>query len=65
MTKLFPFARVLTVWFVAVAVTLCVCLKAQTPVQPNGAVTPASSPRRLVDRYCVTCRMTDGVRTFS
>jgi len=55
MTKLFPFARVLTVWFVAVAVTLCVCLQAQTSVQPPGATTPASSPRRLVDRYCVTC----------
>jgi mono/diheme cytochrome c family protein len=55
MTKLFPFARVLTVWFVAVAVTLCVCLQAQTSVQPSGAATPASSPRRLVDRYCVTC----------
>ena len=59
MTKLFPFARVLTVGSVAVAVTLCVCLQAQTPAQPAssapGAVTPASSPRRLVDRYCVTC----------
>ena len=55
MTKLFPFARVLTVWFVAVAVTLCVCLQAQTSVQPAGATTPASSPRHLVDRYCVTC----------
>jgi mono/diheme cytochrome c family protein len=55
MTKLFPFARVLTVWFVAVAVTLCVCLQAQTSVQPPGATTPTSSPRRLVDRYCVTC----------
>ena len=32
--------------------TLCVCLQAQTSVQPAD---PASSPRRLVDRYCVTC----------
>src|SRR4029453_5831360 len=59
MTKLFPFARVLTVGSVAVAVTLCVCLQAQTSAQPAssvpGAVTPASNPRRLVDRYCVTC----------
>ena len=55
MTKLFPFARVLTVWFVAVAVTLCVCLQAQTSVQLPGATTPTSSPRRLVDRYCVPC----------
>ena len=59
MTKLFPFARVLTVGSVGVAVTLCVCLQAQTSAQPAssaaGAVTPASSPRRLLDRYCVTC----------
>ena len=59
MTKLFPFARVLTVGSVAVTVTLCVCLQSQTSAQPvspaPGAVTPASSPRRLVDRYCVTC----------
>jgi len=49
MTKLFPFARVLTVATVAVAVTLCVYLQAQPPAAP------ASSPRRVVDRYCVTC----------
>src|SRR5262245_7132157 len=59
MTKLFPFARVLTVGSGAAAVTLCVCLQVQTSAQPArsapGAVTPASSPRRLVDRYCVTC----------
>ncbi len=64
MTKLFPFARVLTVGSVAVAVTLCVCLQAQTSAQPASrpqvAVPPtspaaASSPRRLVDQYCVTC----------
>src|SRR2546425_7072943 len=69
MTKLFPFARVLTLGSVGVAVTLCVCLQVQTSAQPAGrqqvasppsssaagAVTPASSPRRLLDRYCVTC----------
>ena len=55
MTKLFPFARVLTVWSVAVAMALCVCLQAQTSVQLPGATPPASSPRRLVDRYCVQC----------
>src|SRR4029453_15359891 len=59
MTKLFPFARVLAVGSVAVAVTLCVCLQAQTSAQPArsvaGAVTPASSPRRLLDRYCAPC----------
>src|SRR5262245_24898641 len=47
MTKLFPFARVVTLGFVAV-VMLSVCPYAQTTA-------PASSPRRLVDRYCVTC----------
>src|SRR5215510_14672746 len=59
MTKLFPFARLLTVGSGAAAVTLCVCLQVQTSAQPARsapvAVTPASSPRRLVDRYCVTC----------
>jgi len=59
MTKLFPFARVLTVGSGAVAVALCVCLQAQTSAPPaspaGGAVARASSPRRLVDRYCVTC----------
>src|SRR3954462_706108 len=68
MTKLFPFARMVTPGFLG-AVTLSVCLHAQTAPQPAGgvpvasppspstaaAVTPASSPRRLVDRYCVTC----------
>src|SRR5215468_3214193 len=59
MIKLFPFARVLTVGSGGAAVTLCVCLQVQTSAQPAssapGAVTPPSSPRRLVDRYCVTC----------
>src|SRR5215831_2562107 len=59
MTKLFPFARVLTVASVAVAGTLCVGLQAQTSARPPssaaGSVTLASSPRGLVDRYCVTC----------
>ena len=64
MTKLFPFARVLTVGSVAVAVTLCVCLQAQTSAQPasrpqvaGSPTSPAAapSPRRLVDQYCVTC----------
>jgi len=59
MTKLFPFARVLTVGSGAAAAILCVCLEVHTSAQQArsaaGAVTPASSPRRLVDRYCVTC----------
>src|SRR5262245_43244301 len=58
MTKLFPFARVLTVASGTVAVTLS-CLHVQTSAQTAtstaGTVTPASSPRGLVDRYCVTC----------
>ena len=69
MTKLFPFARVVTLGSVGVAVALCVCLQVQTSAQQAGrqqvasppsssaagAVAPASSPRRLLDRYCVTC----------
>jgi len=59
MTKLFPFASVLTVGSGAAAAILCVCLQVQTSAQPArpaaGAAAPASSPRRLVDRYCVTC----------
>src|SRR5262245_59186942 len=54
MTKLFVFARVLTVGFVAVALTLCARLQAQPSAQPAQAGT-ASTPRRLVDRYCLTC----------
>src|SRR5919198_2097581 len=68
MKKLSPIARVVTPGFLG-AVTLCVGLHAQTLAQPTGrppvassqspsvaaTVTPASSPRRLVDRYCVTC----------
>jgi len=66
MTKLFPFDRAVTLGSVGVAVTLGVCLQVQTSAQPSareqlagapatsaaGAVTP---PRRLLDRYCVTC----------
>ncbi len=69
MTKLFPIARVVTPGSVGVAVTLCVCLQVQTSAQQAGrqpvasppsssaaGVLPAaSSPRRLLDRYCVTC----------
>src|SRR5713101_239962 len=69
MTKLFPIARVVTLGSVGVAVTLCVCLQVQTSAQQAGrqpvasppsssaaGVLPAaSSPRRLLDRYCVTC----------
>ncbi len=69
MTKLFPIARVVTLGSVGVAVTLCVCLQVQTSAQQAGrqqvasppsssaaGVQPAaSSPRRLLDRYCVTC----------
>jgi hypothetical protein len=68
MAKLFPFARIVTPGFFG-AVTLSVCLHAQTSAQQAGrppaaspaspsagaAVTRASSPRRLVDQYCVTC----------
>src|SRR5438876_387713 len=69
MTKRFPFARVVTLGSVGVAVCVCVCLQVQTSAQQAGRqplasppsisaaarVTPASSPRRLLDRYCVTC----------
>src|SRR5712671_3782197 len=68
MTKRFPFARVVTLGSVGVAAAVCVCLQVQTSAQQAGrqpvaspppsaaaAVTPASSPRRLLDRYCVTC----------
>ena len=67
MTKLFPFARLVTPGLVG-AVTLAICVHVPTSAQDanrqpaaNGAsrsaaaaVTAASS-RRLVDRYCVTC----------
>jgi len=69
MTKLFPFSGVVTLGSVGAAVTLCVCLQAQTSARqadprqvaspPSsaaaGAASPASSSRRLLDRYCVTC----------
>jgi hypothetical protein len=69
MTKLFPFARAVTFGSVGVVVSLCVCLQGQTSAQQAGqpqvasppsssaagAVTPGSSSRRLLDRYCVTC----------
>jgi mono/diheme cytochrome c family protein len=64
MTKLFPFARVLTVSAVAVTGTLFVCLQAHTSAQPASrpavavpatSSAAASSPRPLIDRYCVTC----------
>src|SRR5712691_6668065 len=64
MTKLFPFARVVTFGSVGVAATLCVCLPVRTSAQQAGrppsnsaadAVSPASSARRVLDRYCVTC----------
>src|SRR5213592_2258744 len=69
MTKLFPFDRAVTLGSVGVAVTLGVCVQVQTSAQQSarqqvagaptssgaGAVAPASSPRRLLDRYCVTC----------
>src|SRR5213593_827244 len=69
MTKLFPFARVVTFGSFGVAATFCVCLQVQPFAQQAGrqqaasppsstaagAVTPASSPRRVLDRYCVTC----------
>jgi cytochrome c5 len=67
MTKLFPFARVVTPGFVG-TVTLSVCLHVQASAQ-NANRQPAASPasrsaaaaatptpsRRLIDRYCVTC----------
>src|SRR6266852_774429 len=68
MTKLFPFARVVTLGSVGVAVTLCVGLQVPSAQQAGrqqaaspasnsaaAAVTPASNPRRLLDRYCATC----------
>jgi mono/diheme cytochrome c family protein len=69
MTKPFPFVRVVTLGFVGVVLALFFCLRVQTSAQQAGrqqvvsppslsaadAVTPASGPRRLLDRYCVTC----------
>src|SRR5436190_10036634 len=69
MTKLLPIARVVTLGSIGVAVTLCVCLQVQTSAQQAGRqqvaspppssaagdLTAASSPRRVLDRYCVTC----------
>src|SRR4051794_2581620 len=68
MTKLFPLARVVRRGSVGVAATLCVCLQGQMSAQearrqPKASslsssadvITPASSPRPLLDRYCVTC----------
>src|SRR5207249_9660567 len=68
MTKQFPFARVVTLGSVGAAVALCVCLQEPTSAQQAGrqvatppsssvaaAVTHASSNRRLLDRYCITC----------
>ena len=69
MTKLFTLARVVTLGSVGVAATLWVCLPVQTSAQqalrqqasgpPSAsaadAVSPASSARRVLDRYCVTC----------
>jgi mono/diheme cytochrome c family protein len=64
--KLFHFARVVTLWFLG-TVILGICLHAQTSAQQGGerpsprspsasaTVTSPSNPRRLVDRYCVTC----------
>jgi mono/diheme cytochrome c family protein len=69
MTKLFTLARVVTLGSVGVAATFWVCLPVQTAAQqalrqqaagsPSAsaadAVSPASSARRVLDRYCVTC----------
>ena len=69
MTKPFTLTRFITLGFVGLAVPLFFCLQAQTSAQQAGrqpvasppsssaadAVTPASEPRRLLDRYCVTC----------
>jgi cytochrome c5 len=69
MTKLFPFARVVTLGSAGVAAILCVCVQLQPSAEPAGrrqvaspssspaagATTPASGPRRVLDRYCVTC----------
>ena len=69
MTKPFPFARMVSLGFVGLAVTLCLCLQVETSAQqavrqqvaspgsPSAAsaVTPAAGTRQLLDRYCVTC----------
>src|SRR5262245_4166450 len=68
MTKLIHFARAVTPGILG-TVTLAVCLHVQTsaqqaggpptpsPQSPSAAApgTSSSNPRRLVDRYCVTC----------
>ena len=69
MSKGFPFATVPVFGLGGLAVTLFLCLQVQasaqqagrqqvpSPASPSatGAVTPASSHRRVLDRYCVTC----------
>ena len=69
MTKLFRFARVVTLGSVILPVTLFACLQVKTsahqadrqqaitppPSTAVGPVTPASITRRALDQYCVRC----------
>src|SRR5688572_26695405 len=69
MSKPFPFAKILPFGLAALAVALLFCLQVETSAKqagqpqaaappspaPAAAVTAASSQRRLLDRYCVTC----------
>ncbi len=69
MTKPFPFARLVSLGFVGLAVTLCLCLQVETsaqqagrqqvvsPPSPSaaGAAMPVSGHGLLLGRYCVTC----------
>src|SRR5688572_1637395 len=61
MTKPFTFIRIMSLGFVGLAVTLCLCWQVETSAQqvpppaPSRAAAPASSHRALIDQYCVTC----------
>jgi mono/diheme cytochrome c family protein len=69
MSKLFTFARALTLGVSGLAATLVFCVQEETSARqtdpqqavgrpspaPTSAVSSASDQRRLLDRYCVTC----------
>ena len=69
MSKQFSIVRVLTLGLAGLAVTALLCVRVETSAQqagrgpivslpspaPAGAVTPVSSHRGLLDRYCISC----------
>ena len=63
MRKLFPFAGVVTLGSAGVAVTLCVCLQAQTSAQPAGRQQAAGPPPSSAATDAVTCFQADNAQT--